>query len=190
MAELESGLIERLERKYAGNDAVNVRQLAEDVGSARNPNALLTARCKAAARGEGMGLAVVRGETGPDHAGRFNADGTWVATGNVADYFGAPSGSITRFVRKLAYMRRNESLTPGEAAGLIQFHGFGDAFPNCDQWHGLEGVSGWLSARASTGAESSLRYAGIGSGFRHDLLEREPVAGHLTEKSPEQEGLW
>lgn len=65
---------------------------------------------------------------------------------------------MTRFVRKLVWMRRNAGLTPREAAALVLEHGKSGGFP-C--WKNWEQADTWLAVIRETDAEQSVICAGL-----------------------------
>jgi len=199
----DPGLIERLQRQYP---QIDVLAIAGNIGdSARNPNAVLVAACREAAsappRPEASSSdASAYGSTSPttpphggsqekaaEHAGYWNPEGNWVHTGDLADYEQAPSGSITRSVRQLVFLRRERNLTPRQAALLVEAHGLRRAFPNRAQWldqQPVADVEQWHGCMASTSAEQAVKTAGLGR-YHHAIRwsDNDPIPASLAPDS-------
>lgn len=134
----------------------------------RNPIAMLTAWCKSADRDDTDRL----GETSsrPAMTGCFLEDGSWDPRG---EYWDQSSGSITRFVRQLVWLRRNRGLTPSAAAKFVVEHGFERALPCHAEWAEAKRDS-WYSCACRTSAEAAVKYAGM-AGYVADGLDLDRV---------------
>ena len=172
--DLEPDLIRKLKAQYPD---VDVDTCAGDLSGARNPNALLTSRVREAEK-------ALRGKpteppTVSEHAGYWNAVGAWIETGNERDYWDAPSGSITRGIRQLVFLRRRDGINPRETAALILAHRLDGAFPSHEEWAKcpyeaedgsfLSVTEQWLHCPCRNSAELAVRFLGRGT-------ERPPTA--------------
>ena len=100
--------------------------------------------------------------------GHWRPDGSWAETGSDGDYLDAPSGSVTRFVRRLVWLRRcSADFSPRDAAVLAESCSRGGAFPSrsswCDQPDGSDLDGWWTSVHAATSAEAAVKYSGQGA---------------------------
>lgn len=192
----DSRTIDYLREKYPNVDLE--AEMAQVSDGARNPDAVLTSRVKAAAD---RPAPVPKAPKAPAHAGYFTLEGRWIDTGDENDYWQAPGGSITRGVRQLVYLRRERGLTPRQAAMLVEAHRLGPAFPSREQWLDVltESVDGrvfspdeqWIEAIASTGAEAAVKHSGQGTQVEHDHsgggVKRESVT-ELVSQMAEKHG--
>lgn len=164
MTDFEPGLIEKLKADWP---EVDVAEIAGRIGEdAANPSAVLTWRVKRQAVG-GRSSASKPAETAPEHAGYFNLDGSWIATGDESDFFNAPPGSVTRFVRRMVWLKSVEQLgRPDQVVELVLQQHKQDAFPNWRRWalppsdkHGnpVPVEDWWRSLTTSTAAEEAVK---------------------------------
>lgn len=91
------------------------------------------------------------------HGGYWNDAGQWIRTGNFEDYNFAPQGSMTRFVRRLVWLRRNSDLMPKQAVDYIVDHKREAAFPNHKAW---DRADDWRDCPCSTSVEVAVKLAG------------------------------
>ena len=104
------------------------------------------------------------GDTNP--CGYWNDRGGWVPVDDSSRYTNAWSGSMTRLVRQLVWMRRASGLTPASVAAQVQAQGKEIGFPNLDHWAVHNRPQDWPQMRCSTSAEAAVKHAGFGVGHR------------------------
>lgn len=109
-----------------------------------------------------------------DPRGFWRDDGSWCEDSSSGAYVNAASGTMTRFVRQLVWMRRHDGgavaiqhrfhrMTPAHASVLIHQAQRELGFPNHLRWARLRAVENWRGAPCATSAEAAVIYGGHGN---------------------------
>lgn len=77
------------------------------------------------------------------------------------DYWRAASGSLTRAIRAMVFLRRHDpDFSPRRAALLVESRGFQSAFPRRESWLEYAEAWQWPGVAVSTSADAAVEYAG------------------------------
>ena len=146
----EAGLIDRLQHQFPHRD---LRWIADEIGVAKNPSAVLTHRAKQAERDDTHRIGQRPKAPAERNAWGFHPDGSLTDRGDH-------DRELTRFVRDLIAIRRSSDESPAEVAERIRAAGWEPAFGRLVAWDALADWRLWPAAHSGNSAMELVKRAG------------------------------